>query len=60
MSEEEYYRRIRELEEQNEEASKRIDELTKAAESIQSKADMLKNKVTDHFLESMQIPQTKW
>ena len=59
MSEEEYYRRIRELEAQNEEASKRIAELTKTAEEIQSKADTLKNKVTDHFLESMQIQQTK-
>ena len=59
MSEEEYYRKIRELEAQNEEASRRIAELTKTAEDIQSKADTLKNKVTDHFLESMQIQQNK-
>lgn len=59
MSEEEYYSRIRELEEQNEEATRRLAELTKEAEDIQSKADTLKNKVTDHFLESMQIQSNK-
>ena len=58
MTEEEYFTRIRELEAQNAEATKRLTELTQKAEGIQAKADTLKNKVTAHFLESMQAPST--